>query len=216
MMKLYNKKYKKERGDFMPLPLVAGMIISGLASQLVDGVTDIATDIGMDSLNNALNKISFNGTDLGSVVGNQLKFRASMYANSTIMQHSFKYANKLENHLDNYRDDVKTKIQQKKSSAGSKVLNIATMGKLNKGLSSATSEVYDEANKRFNMQIQNRNTAINQAQTFTQGNRALKNTYDVSAKRFEDLTKIYDPNIIKLLNAMGYMPAKGSMVGATT
>jgi len=196
----------------MPLPLVASMIISGIASQLVDGVTDIATDIGMDALNNELNKINFNGSSLGSIVGNQLKFRASMYANSMIMQHSFKYASKLENHLDTYRDDVRSKIQTKKSSLGAKVLNAGTGGKLNKALNEQSTQVYDEANKRFNMQIQNRNTAINQAQTFTQGNRALKNTYDVSAKRFDDMTKLYDPNLIKLLNAMGYMPAKGSTV----
>jgi len=199
----------------MPLPLAAGLILSSIASQIVDGATDIASDIAVDSLSNALSNVNFgNGNTLGSMIGNQIKFRASAVANAQIMGHSMSYANKLESHFEDYRESVKTKIASKKTSAKGKILNAATLGKLNKGLAEVENQYSTDANQKFKNYIDSHNTALNRASTFSGGNRALKNTYDYSSKRVEDMLKVSDPNIIKLINALGYVPSKSSSTGA--
>jgi len=196
----------------MPLPLGVGLVISAIATQILDGATDIASDIAIDSLSTHLNKITFNGSGLGAYVGNQVKFRASSIANSQIMHHSMKYANKMENKIQKYRDDIEIEVSNRKKGFVNTVKNTATLGKINRDMDSKKGKVYDDASKFYKTALDGQNVAYQRAQGYTQGNRALKNTYDYSQKRVEDLVQISDPNIVRLINALGYLPAKGSTV----
>ena len=191
------------------IPAWLALVAAQAAMAGVDIITDVVADSAVDTIYSKLNDFQFGGNPLMQNLVNQVKFRASSMGTARMMQHSMNFSNKLQSNLENYAENVKTIAKNHKVGF---TKTLGSLGKAQQRKAKAADGKIKNSNDMTRNYLQGSDTALNRVGTFTQGNRAMKNTYDFTNKAISDNMKLSDPNLIKLLNALGYLPAKGSTV----